>query len=117
MSNWILGRSIDSTREDELDTSENFVGYLIHLEYPRCLVALGNLELLNEKDSFSLSPDAGFFFANESKGFSLVVMEWLDEPIADANQVANLLYHAASHYSIQLEEMMENSIGEAESVT
>ena len=116
MCNWILGRSIDSNREDELEASENFRGYLVHLEYPRCIVAVGNLELLNEKDAFSLSPDAGYFFSNECRGFSLVLTEWLDDPVADAKEVSDYLFAAASHYCIVLEDAAESAIDEMEGV-
>jgi hypothetical protein len=107
MSNWILGKSIDSSSDDNLEELESFSGHLVHLEYPRCVIAVGNVDLLNHRDSFSISPDAGYFMANETKGFSLVLTEWLDEPLADTKKVADLLFAAASHYSIKLDDELE----------
>ncbi len=117
MSNWILGKTIDSTKEYEISTSENFLGYLVQLEHPRCLIAVGNKKMVNEGHLFSVSPDAGFFFCNESKDFSLIILEWLDQENIESDLAAKLLYSAASHFSIKLEEDAENAAMELQSVT
>jgi hypothetical protein len=102
-SNWILGNSIDSTKEDPAIKSDKFVGYLINLEYPRCVIAVGEVDFALETE-LEYEPGSGYFFQNKTQNFQMVLLEWLDDPVENAEDILSLFYSASAHYCVKLQD-------------
>ena len=111
MSNWIFGNSIDSTEEDRLSYSDKFLGYLVNLSHPRCIIAVGKQNFSQEVGR-AFPSDAGYFFRNSSLGFELIVTEWLDDTVPSEQETLSMCYSAASHYSVRMQDMLDQAIRE-----
>ena len=110
-SNWILGNSIDSTKEDPAIQSDKFVGYLVHLEYPRCVMAVGEVDFALEA-SLNYEDGSGYFFQNKTQNFQMVLLEWLDDPVENAEDILSLFYSASSHYCVNLQNELSRQLEE-----
>lgn len=113
-TNWIMGKSIDSRVDNILSESEKFISYIVSLDFPRCVIAVGELGL-GEENLFDLPEDAGWRYANHNAGFELTILEWLDDGPVSTDTIQNTLYEAATHYVLTTQdEMSATEIGAQE---
>jgi hypothetical protein len=110
-TNWILGKSIDARANADLSESDKFIGYMVKLDYPSCLFAVGEIGLGDESLT-DLPEDAGWRYANHNAGFELTVLEWLDDGEVNIDGIQSILYEAATNYVLATQdEMVASTVG------
>lgn len=117
-SNWILGSSIDSRYQEEYEKSDKFVGYLVHLAFPRCVIAVGKQNFIAEisadqqgiAEQMRSKEDRGFYYRNKSTGTEMLVVRWLDERIYEDDIALQLFYEASSHYGNLVQDMLDEAL-------
>lgn len=105
-TNWIMGTSIDSKTEVDYSHFDKFIGYLVHLEQPRCLMLVCEPGLLNDAP-INLKPDRGFFYRNSEKNIEIVLIDWFDDMKISQEKINKLLMDAAVHVEIYSQLMAE----------
>ena len=105
-TNWILGTSIDSKTDIDYSHFDKFIGYLVHLESPRCIMLVCEPGLLNEAP-INLSKDQGYFYRNKDRNIEIVIIEWLDDVSITQDKMNELLLEAAVHLEIHTQAIAE----------
>jgi hypothetical protein len=107
-TNWIIGKSIDARVDADLSVSDKFIGYMVKLDFPKCLIAVGEIGL-GEENLFDLSEEAGWRYANHNAGFELTILDWLDDGQVNVDGIQSILYEAATNYVLAAQDEMEAS--------
>ena len=105
-TNWILGTSIDSKSDIDYSHFEKFIGYLVHLESPRCIMLVCEPGLLSEAP-INLNKDQGYFYRNKDRNIEIVIIEWLDDVNISQDKMNELLLEAAVHLEIHTQFIAE----------
>ncbi|NDV52890.1 hypothetical protein [Salipiger sp. PrR003] len=104
MSNWIIGSDMNSGVKGICKNVPELRHYLVHLEHPRCIVAIGDIGL-----GAVLAPQLDvnpYFYKNRTQDFELVLLEGIDEDITDLKEIQTLFYDAATHYCIHTQDAL-----------
>ena len=109
-TNWILGASIDSKSDVDFSQYDKFIGFLVNLEKPRCLLLVSEPGLVSEAP-VNLTSENGFFYRNADKNIEIVILDWLDEPPAmSEKELQKFLMEAAVHIEIHSQQLMEDNV-------
>lgn len=113
-TNWIIGKSIDARLDVDLSVSDKFIGYMVKLDFPQCLIAVGEIGL-GDDNLFDLPEDAGWRYANHNAGFELTILEWLNDGQVIIDDIQSILYEAATNYVLATQdEMVASKVGAQE---
>ncbi|MBO9428508.1 hypothetical protein [Sulfitobacter sp. R18_1] len=107
-TNWIMGKSVDARMDVDLSECDKFIGYMVKLDSPRCLIAVGEIGL-GEENVFDLPENAGWRYANYNAGFELTILEWLDDVAVSVDGIQNTLYEAATNHVLATQDEMAAS--------
>jgi hypothetical protein len=106
-----MGTSIDSKAEIDYAHFDKFIGYLVHLNNPRCIMLVCEPGLLNEAP-INLKPNQGFFYRNTDKNIEIVLIDWLDDVSISQEKINKILMDAAVHVEIYSQYMAEEENSE-----
>ena len=103
---------IDSDLVEDISNNEMFIGYLVHLEDPRCVMLVTQPGFM-QKTPIQFDYDSGHFYRSKDSDIEIVVVKWLsDDPYTD-EEINSLLLSAATHLEIHLQTLYEEELKEA----
>jgi hypothetical protein len=110
--NWILGNSIDNDNGPDLSENEMFVGYLVHLAHPRCVMLVCQPGLM-EKTPIPFDYDSGYFYRSKDGDLEIIIIQWLDDDTPTPADIKTLLLSAATHLEIHMQSLYEGQVKQA----
>ncbi len=108
--NWVMGPSIDDDIKWNVVRSSKFVGFLVKLDAPRCVLAVGGKGFIVSSD-IKPGKSAGYFYkqTGETDNIEIILVDWLDEPVQSNDAIQDIFFRAGSYLLLKKQDEEERS--------